>query len=391
MAENPNQKMQPWQVAALAIGALLSIGLLVVATIWLFLQQHYFFACAFLLITLLGLAALIYAGYSYAPFAWTGFGIYPGPEDRDHQPKSLWDWLTLLIIPIVLAAGAIGISTIQSYNSDQLNHTQFMQNQQLAQEQQVEANLQTYLDRMSDLLLDPNLHTQGTLGDNVRILATARTLTILQDLDGPHKATVLKFLYSGDLIAQQDPKELNIPKPIINPVVNLNSADFSYVDLTGFQLSGADLAGVNFSNATLNEADLSSAYLDIANLSNAHLKNANLCFASITGHAKLRGADLSGALLGGTNLTSADLTGTILTNANLGSNDPVCHALQKPNVSLPGATLTNAILISADLTNADLTGAIVTNANFTKAIWKHTTCTNGMKSDTYTPDSCVSH
>src|SRR5712691_3940635 len=158
-------------------------------------------------------------------------------EEKQPQ-KTLWDWLQLLIIPLMLALIAIGFSIKQNNDSLTLNNNQYTQNlhiaatryaqdQHLAQEQQVETNLQTYLDRMSQLLLDSNLHTQGELGDNVRILATARTLTILQDLDGPRRAVVLKFLHGGGLISRQDPKQ----PEIVNPVVNLNGADFSGTDL----------------------------------------------------------------------------------------------------------------------------------------------------------------
>ena len=36
---------------------------------------------------------------------WTGFGDYTSPLTTDQRGKTLWDWLQLLIIPIVLTVG----------------------------------------------------------------------------------------------------------------------------------------------------------------------------------------------------------------------------------------------------------------------------------------------
>ena len=47
--------------------------------------------------------ALILAGYSAT---WTGFGDYALPNGDFVRGKTLWDWLELLIIPLVLAIGA---------------------------------------------------------------------------------------------------------------------------------------------------------------------------------------------------------------------------------------------------------------------------------------------
>ena len=376
------------------LGILIAIfivfGLLIFATVELFIHQQYFDGAALVLLTFV---ILVFLGYAYPAFSWTGFGPYRGPEDRDHQPRMLWDWLTLLIIPIVLAAGALGFGAFQSQENFNLSQaqfqlaaTQYVNDKQLAQVQQVEANLQSYLDSMAGLLLNPDLHRDNQQGVNVRILATARTLTILPDLDGPRKAILLKFLHASGLISRQNPN----PKFIhyIDPIVNLNGADFSGVDLTGFVLGGADLAFVNFSGATLNAADLSSTNLNGAILSGAHLRNANLCFAQVTPQAHLNKADLSSAFLGGTDLTGADMSSAILEGANLGVNDPTCHALQHPNEKLPGATLTNANLHGANLSSADLTGAIVINVDFKNAIWSATTCPDGSSSNAHQPSSC---
>src|SRR6266516_3422073 len=81
---------------------------------------------------ILGIAiTLIIVGYR---FDWTGF------NGNNQSGKTLWDWMQLILIPTVLTLGA------------------FLFNRAERSNQQAIA-LQTYLDRMSELLLEKNLRT----------------------------------------------------------------------------------------------------------------------------------------------------------------------------------------------------------------------------------------
>src|SRR5260221_13876200 len=106
--------------------------------------------------------------------------------------KSIWDWMQLLIIPLVLAVGGIlfnlsssrteQANTQKRYDNDQLITEQRYKNDQLIAQQryendqeieadkQREAALQEYLDRMSELLLDKNL-SKSKSDDEVRKIA----------------------------------------------------------------------------------------------------------------------------------------------------------------------------------------------------------------------------
>jgi len=86
-------------------------------------------------------------------------------------PKTLWDWLQLLIIPIVVAVG--GFLFTQSLNERQ------QKNEQLRSQ---DASLQGYIDAMEELLLDRNLGTARSDAE-VSSLARARTLTVLNELE----------------------------------------------------------------------------------------------------------------------------------------------------------------------------------------------------------------
>src|SRR5437763_12226340 len=74
---------------------------------------------------------------------WTGF-----------SRKTLWDWLQLLIVPIVLAGGGYLFGTWQ-HNVDQ----------QQALDQQQATILQTYIDNIQDLLLNHKLLESNPTGD----------------------------------------------------------------------------------------------------------------------------------------------------------------------------------------------------------------------------------
>jgi len=250
--------------------------------------------------------------------------------------KTYWAWIRRGIVPLIVVLLGIWFNVLQGQAIQQQHATDV----QLAADQQQETELQTYLDRMSDLLLNPNVHQSGQAGDDVRILARARTLTVLRRLDGPRRAVVMKFLSSGGLIKRPDRSNAGV-----DPIVNLDGADFSgrpasAVDLKGMLLGGADLAEVDLSGVHLEGADLSGAFLSHVHLSGAHLQAATLRFAQLTEGADLRGADL----------TIADLTGADLIGANL-----------------QGANLTGANLDQADLRGADLTGAKVSTDQLLKA------------------------
>jgi Pentapeptide repeats (8 copies) len=147
---------------------------------------------------------------------WTGF-----------QEKTLWDWLQLLLIPLVLTVGGLLFSTYQ-HNTDQ----------QSALDQQQATILQTYFDNIQDLLLNHNLLKSSLDTSNpyhdVSILARARTLTAIQGLDPERKGLLVQFLYEAGLIGYSDTKN----KPHLS-IINLIGADLTDATLTDANLSGA--------------------------------------------------------------------------------------------------------------------------------------------------------
>src|SRR5437588_3708102 len=201
---------------------------------------------------------------------WTGFAN-----------KTLWDWMQLLIIPLVLAVAAFLFNlatsrteqkiTTQRYENDQKITAQRYQNEQeIAADKQREDLLQTYLDRMSELLLNKHLRASDPK-DEVRYIARSRTLTVLSRLDANRKKSLLQFLYESDLI-----------NATAGSIIQLGGADLSHANLSSAYLPGAYLRGADLSDANLSGADLRGTDLRVAKLGDADLRHANLSSADLS-------------------------------------------------------------------------------------------------------------
>ena len=225
-----------------------------------------------MILTLVVLVVLIRLGYAYR---WTGFGQYK--VNGEVQPfKTLWDWLDLLIVPIVLAIGGYLFTRTERQASETA-----------AARRSQDTALQAYLDQMGQLLLDKDQPLRVATADSeVRTLARARTLTVLASLGGNRKVRVLQFLYEAGLITRGD------------SVVTLIDADLKWADLRRAKLSKTDLCAVNLYLADLRWADLRGANLRRAIVSEVDLRVANLSEADLRG-VNLRGSDLRYADLSG--------------------------------------------------------------------------------------------
>jgi hypothetical protein len=177
--------------------------------------------------------------------------------------KNLWDWLQLLIIPVVLAVGGYLFNYTTSRNEQRAAQLRAQTDRDISLDNQREAALQEYFDKMSELLLEKKLRESGE-NDEVRIIAQVRTLTVLPRLDGKRKGTVLQFLYAASLINKN------------KRIVDLSKADLEDTFIIRANLSGANLYGAN-----LEGANLKAALLEIASLFEANLEIANLCGANL--------------------------------------------------------------------------------------------------------------
>jgi uncharacterized protein YjbI with pentapeptide repeats len=238
------------------------------------------------------------------------------PQDA----KTLWDWLSLLVVPASLAGLGALLQLKEQRRAEQqadlereIADKNRQQDLKIAQGTREEEALQHYLDRVSNLVIEKNLlaiaakvakekntpEEKELLNVSLDVIRTM-TLTVLRRLDGGRKRIVVQFLFESNLISshfyEEDPAKAN--------------------RLT-VGLKGADLSSANLSHAHLNGAKFRLSILSSANLSHAHLLCADFRQTNLNG-AKLYGAWLQGANLSGADLRCAEgLTKEQLENAFL--------------------------------------------------------------------------
>ena len=268
-----------------------------------------------LMVILIGAILIIWVGYLH--FAkgliwadWTGFGDYTGSLTKDQRGKNLWDWLQLLIVPLLLAIGGLWFNAQQNERAGASE-----------KDRQLENALQTYLDKMAELLLANELMNKKDIaGDPAVDIAKIRTVTTLRLLDMDRRNILLQFLIDAEL-----------------STFILQRAHLSKIDLHRAKLGGVDLSGADLSDADLSYTDLSDVVMKGSRLKSTFLRGAYLFIKADMSDTYLVGADLSDAYLAGSNLTKSNLMG-----ANL-------HRTR-----LIGANLSGANFLGADLSGADL-------------------------------------
>jgi hypothetical protein len=256
---------------------------------------------------------------------------------RQQQTKSGW-WDRLgralgdnsALIAALIALGGVIYSQLVTIANTQAG---LAAQRELEDEGAREAELQTYFDDMGQMLLgeDKSL-AEADRSDPISTLARAKTLTILERLDGPRQKIVLHFVAESRLINKGE------------PVISLAGANLTNTDLSSIRLANSDLSDVWLTNTDLSRADLRET-----NLSESYLSNVSLSYAS------LRNADLSNTNLSNTNLSNTNLSEANLNEANLSE------------ANLSGANLRKTDLREADLSEVNLSRANLSDADLNKA------------------------
>ncbi len=301
------------------------------------------------LILLLGGIFLYWVVFPNNSPTWTGFGAYD-EKVTGPRAKTLWDWMKLLLIPAMLAIGAWWLNKSEKEAEQKTALQRANTEREIETDRQRQATLETYLDRMTNLLLEKGLRASRE-DDNVRTIARSHTLAVLRSLDGERKGQVIQFLYESGLISEAG-------------TIDLTGANLRGINLNRFEqfggqipislnkinLSGASLVGAKLDSANLIGADLSNTDLSAATLMRADLSRANL-----TG-ANLLEADLWCANLKGANLRKVRLS-TVLVEVRQGQWGKEKRVVKKVEANLH----------DSDLSEADLTGAEATPEQLTQA------------------------
>ena len=308
-------------------------------------------------------------------FLWPeglGFASYDPPTDTYQRGKTLWDWLELLVIPLVLAVAAYLFNRQEREAEKREVQRSFQQEHERIRDQQREAALQSYFDKMSDLIIEKNLLTaryaaKGSPEVAVLHIAQVRTVTTLRQLDVTRQNTLFQFLRDTGLYEFVLVRASMIGIDLSN--VHAFKTNLMGADLRGAKLSWIDLRESDIRTAKLPDANLSRADLRLVNLSQTDLKGANLSGANLR-DANLSGADLNDANLSGTDLSGANLSGASLSDANLSGTDLSIANLNGAmmiGADLSGISLIGAKLIRTSLTEANLSGANLSDADLSDA------------------------
>jgi uncharacterized protein YjbI with pentapeptide repeats len=268
---------------------------------------------------------------------------------------TLWDWIKLLIVPAVIAAGGLWFNAQQREREEQL-----------ASERAQDAAVQAYLDQLTQLLVterDQDL-LRMQVDDEVRQVIQARSVPLLRSVTADRRWSLIQFLSLMGLLGKDQPvvslagadlRGVDGHRAPLRCVhlqeANLSAADLSEADLRASNLSEADLSeadlqGANLSasillRAELREAHLGGAHVSVANLSEANLHKANLRKADLSA-SNLSGVDFSEADLRGARLNLCDLRGSNLSSADLSGVEGITNEeLERQAYSLKGATMPN--------------------------------------------------
>ena len=196
--------------------------------------------------------------------------------------KTLWDWLQLLIVPLVLALAAFALNAAQADRDRAQDARQAAQERLAAEDGAREDTLRGYLQQVSDLITHEGLASRGA-DREVRTLARTLTLTTLRRLDGERKTLVVRFLLEAGLINQTSvwtkTADGLVPFPTRGPQIPLAGADVRGIVMTGLlpRSSGPNARGrFEMTTASFRAADLRGADFRAMNLVGAEFDEADL-------------------------------------------------------------------------------------------------------------------
>lgn len=325
---------------------------------WTFLKSFWKYFFTLILICLIIFAIL--HGYQYS---WTGFSNNVNSFGEPFHGKTLWDWMDLILIPCLL--GFIAYLFTNAQKSRELSVALLNKREQA---------LQQYFDYMTNLLINIDYSSEEQF-EVTRRIARARTMAVLEMLDGRQKGHILRFLIESELIHKDQPffsmRRADLRKLDIDPGLYHNC------DLQGANLDGASLPWCNFSDSnmsgiTIQEADLEAVDFNGSNLNYALLSKSDLY------RARLRKTHLTKADFQNTNLQYVDLSKARIGRASMKSANLRAATLHKTYLrftDLSFANLSDADLTDADLSETNLFGANFRNANLSGANLKGSNAT----------------
>ena len=333
--------------------------------------------------TLLGLvlaAGLGYGIYHLYDAQWAGLG-----------GKTAWDWLDLVVIPLGIALALSLYKRAQRRTELEVAESNNAAEQKVAQRQQWQRTFESYIDRMTSLILD-NALLESADSSEVKGIARTRTMAALRSLNGFWRGEIVRFLLDAHVLQgskDTEPKEANGAEPTDENVIRLSGANLREAELNKVWLRNTCLRESDFTGATLVAANVIDAELVLADFGGATLRGTNF-FKSDMRSARFIGADLRGAQLQFANLTAAvmkkadargskfegcDLSRATFEGADLSGEKTVLRRAVMTGTSLPGVNLSRADMSGAKLERCNMKGANLSGTKVDRAVFKEVTLT----------------
>lgn len=331
-------------------------------------------------------------------FEWSGF-----------KDKNLWDWMQLLILPLLVAAGGLLLDRqIDQREEDRAKIRSDQETLKLYYDQ-----MKTYTERINPLLLrlsqikdiEKGKKFQDKELDDIEEslikvkpdLETIKslTLTVLDELDSEHKSQIIRYLYNIGVIRLEIPRKITNSNDKSCSRTSRQGQD-NYLYESAIQLDGVDLSGIDFINKKIKFVNFCGVSLKRAKFINSDLSYANI------NQADLSEANLDGAIFSGIEFDNVEkidkkyrLAMTLKNNSRILQKLQEKDARQTDNFSREefeplldgqklsdyGKDLSNVNLQEVDLSGVDLTGfnlekSDLSGADLTKAKLHNATLKN---------------
>ena len=134
---------------------------------------------------------LIIGDYVTQSWNWVGVSGFTAPTAEYQRGKTLWDWLSLLVVPVVLLLGLWWFNKQQRSAEREIAKEQAEEHRKMEKDGEEQRVLQSYFEAVTTLLLDKDLRSS----EEAQNIARSRTLIILDDLSSKHKGSIARFLF----------------------------------------------------------------------------------------------------------------------------------------------------------------------------------------------------
>src|SRR5215210_5870736 len=187
---------------------------------------------------------ILWFGWDWkALIGWRALVDYINPKNATQRKDAVQGYAVIVAAVVAAITAGVGFANLWLTRRN-LEQQRELEDQRAEQQRELAQGtaLQAYYEQIGNLITKHEL--RNTKREDIRELARGQTLTVLKEVDGNGKGSLLTFLRGAGLIRTE------------NPAVLLTGADLRRV-----ALGGANLTGVGLINANLWKANLQGAYL----------------------------------------------------------------------------------------------------------------------------------